>query len=69
MPVIEVRPFRRSDREQLTDLVNAHAGAVIPRMSVSVSTVLAQLEREPLAASVPAGRPHPQLIPRSAHAS
>jgi hypothetical protein len=47
MPGIEVRPFRRSDREQLTDLVNAHAGAVIPRMSVSVSTVLAQLEREP----------------------
>jgi GNAT superfamily N-acetyltransferase len=42
-----VRPFRRSDREQLTGLVNAHAGAVVPGMSASVSTVLSALERQP----------------------
>src|SRR5437763_238084 len=30
MSAIEVRPFRRSDRDQLTQLVNAHAGAVVP---------------------------------------
>jgi GNAT superfamily N-acetyltransferase len=47
MPSIEVRPFRRRDREQLTDLVNAHSAAVVPGMSVSVATVLGQLEREP----------------------
>ena len=44
---IEVRPFRRGDREQLTALVNAHAAAVIPGISVSVNGVLNQLEREP----------------------
>jgi GNAT superfamily N-acetyltransferase len=47
MSSIEVRPFRRGDREQLTDLVNAHAAAVIPGISVSVNTVLRQLEGEP----------------------
>ena len=47
MPSIEVRPFRRSDRAQLTDLVNAHAEAVVPGMSVSVNAVLSQLERDP----------------------
>ena len=47
MSAIEVRPFRRGDRDQLTKLVNAHAGAVVPGMSVSVHTVLSQLEREP----------------------
>lgn len=47
MPSIEVRPFRRSDREQLTELVNAHAAAVLPGLSVSVATVLSQLERQP----------------------
>jgi GNAT superfamily N-acetyltransferase len=47
MSAVEVRPFRRSDRDQLTELVNAHAGAVVPGMSVSVSTVLAALERRP----------------------
>jgi hypothetical protein len=31
MPSFEVRPFRRSDREQLTELVNAHAAAVVCR--------------------------------------
>jgi GNAT superfamily N-acetyltransferase len=47
VPSIEVRPFRRSDRDQLTDLVNAHAEAVVPGMSVSVNAVLRQLERDP----------------------
>jgi GNAT superfamily N-acetyltransferase len=47
MPSIEVRPFHRRDREQLTDLVNAHAGAVVPGIGVSVSTVLSDLERQP----------------------
>ena len=27
---LEVRPFRRGDREQLTALVNAHIAAVVP---------------------------------------
>lgn len=47
MSSIEVRPFRRGDREQLTRLVNVHAAAVIPGMSVSVNSVMGQLEREP----------------------
>ncbi len=47
MSSIEVRRFRRTDREQLTHLVNAHAEAVVPGMSVSVNTVLSQLERQP----------------------
>lgn len=47
MPPIEVRPFRRSDRDQVTELVNAHAGAVVPGMNASVSTVLTSLERQP----------------------
>ena len=47
MSSIEVRPFRRSDRDQLTALVNAHAAAVVPGVSASVNAVLAQLEREP----------------------
>jgi GNAT superfamily N-acetyltransferase len=47
MPSIEVRPFRRSDRDQLTDLVNSHAEAVVPGMGVSVSTLLSSLERQP----------------------
>lgn len=47
MSSIEVRPFRRTDREQLTGLVNAHAAAVVPGMSVSVNTVMSQLEDEP----------------------
>jgi GNAT superfamily N-acetyltransferase len=47
MPSIEVRPFRRADRQQLTDLVNGHAAAVVPGLSVSVAAVLSQLERQP----------------------
>lgn len=42
-----VRPFRRDDRDQLTDLVNAHVAAVVPGVSVSVNTVLDCLTRRP----------------------
>jgi len=44
---IEVRPFARADRDQVTSLVNAHIAAVIPNLSVSVSTLMSQLERQP----------------------
>src|SRR5919198_786142 len=44
---IVIRPFERRDREQLTALVNLHIAAVIPGVSVSVNTVMSQLEREP----------------------
>ncbi|GGW64864.1 hypothetical protein GCM10010320_52760 [Streptomyces caelestis] len=47
MPALEVRPFRRADRDQLTDLVNTHVAAVVPGVSVSVNTVLSDLERQP----------------------
>lgn len=47
MSTFEVRPFTRSDRDQLTALVNAHVASVLPGASVSVNTVLSQLEREP----------------------
>lgn len=47
MSAVSVRPFRRSDRDQVTSLVNLHAQAVIPGASVSVNAVLSQLEREP----------------------
>ena len=47
MSAVQVRPFRRGDRDQLTRLVNAHAEAVVPGMSVSVNTVLGSLERQP----------------------
>jgi GNAT superfamily N-acetyltransferase len=47
MSQVQVRPFRRADREQLTALVNAHVQAVVPGISVSVNTVLSQLERDP----------------------
>src|SRR5579862_10037737 len=44
---IQVRPFRRSDRDRVTRLVNAHAAAVVPGLGVSVNTVLTSLERQP----------------------
>ena len=47
MSAIEVRPFRRGDRDQLTDLVNAHAAAVVPGVGVSVAAMLSHLERDP----------------------
>ncbi|MFT2017380.1 N-acetyltransferase [Streptomyces sp. 796.1] len=43
----QVRPFRRADRDQLTDLVNRHAAAVLPGVSASVNTVLGSLEQRP----------------------
>jgi GNAT superfamily N-acetyltransferase len=47
MSAVRVRPFARSDRDQLTDLVNAHLSAVTPGASVSVQALLSTLEREP----------------------
>ena len=47
MSDVQVRPFLRGDRDQLTQLVNAHAEAVVPGMSASVNTVLGSLERRP----------------------
>jgi GNAT superfamily N-acetyltransferase len=47
MQEITVRPFHRSDRDQLTGLVNAHAAAVVPGLGVSVAALLSHLEREP----------------------
>ena len=43
----EIRPFLRNDREQLTDLVNAHIKAVIPGCSVAVATLVSVMERDP----------------------
>ncbi len=42
-----VRPFARTDRDQVTHLINAHVAAVVPGVSISVSTMLGHLEREP----------------------
>ena len=47
MSSIEIRAFERRDREQLTELVNAHVDVVVPGRSVSVNAVMSQLEREP----------------------
>lgn len=47
MPETQVRPFARSDRDQLTTLVNAHLSAVVPGASLSVSALLSHLERDP----------------------
>jgi GNAT superfamily N-acetyltransferase len=47
VPQIDVRPFHRRDREQLTSLVNAHAAAVVPGIGTSVAAVLSDLERQP----------------------
>jgi GNAT superfamily N-acetyltransferase len=47
MSSIEVRAFRRADRQQLTDLVNGHAAAVVPGLGVSVAAMLNELERQP----------------------
>ena len=45
---IEIRPFKRTDRDHVTALVNAHIGAVVPGLSVSVNAVMSQLERDPV---------------------
>jgi len=42
----EIRPFLRHDRDQLTDLVNAHVKSVVPGCSVPISTLLSQMERD-----------------------
>jgi GNAT superfamily N-acetyltransferase len=47
MSALTVRLFRRDDRDQVTDLVNAHVAAVVPGVSVSVNTVLSALQRQP----------------------
>jgi GNAT superfamily N-acetyltransferase len=47
VPSIEIRPFRRSDRDQLTALVNLHVQTVVPAVGVSVNALMSQLEREP----------------------
>jgi ribosomal protein S18 acetylase RimI-like enzyme len=47
MSSFQVRPFRRSDRDQLTQLMNAHIQAVVPGVGLSVSAALASLERQP----------------------
>jgi GNAT superfamily N-acetyltransferase len=43
----EIRPFARHDRDQLTDLVNAHIKAIIPGCSVPVSALLSPMDRDP----------------------
>lgn len=47
MSAVEIRRFARADRDQVTALVNAHIAAVVPGLSVSVQTMMSQLEREP----------------------
>jgi GNAT superfamily N-acetyltransferase len=47
VPSIEIRPFRRSDRDQLTGLVNLHVQSVVPGIGISVNALMSQLEREP----------------------
>lgn len=44
---LEIRLFRRSDRDQLAALVNAHVEVVVPGGAIPVNSVLTQLEREP----------------------
>lgn len=41
---MEIRPFARRDREQLTRLASAHLAAVIPGASIPASILLSQLE-------------------------
>ncbi|HEY3612775.1 MAG TPA: GNAT family N-acetyltransferase [Gaiellales bacterium] len=47
MSEVLIRPFQRRDREQVTELVNAHVGVALPGVSLSVNAVMSQLEREP----------------------
>ena len=42
-----LRSFRKSDRDQVARLVNAHSLAVLPGSSLAVNTLLNQFEREP----------------------
>lgn len=43
----EIRLFRRGDRQQLADLVNAHVGAVAPGWAISSASLLASMESDP----------------------
>lgn len=43
----DIRSFRRGDRQQLTDLVNAHLAAVAPGWTISSAALLASLEADP----------------------
>jgi GNAT superfamily N-acetyltransferase len=47
VPDAAVRPFRRTDRDQLAVLVNAHVASVVPGWAVSTAVLLAQIERDP----------------------
>jgi GNAT superfamily N-acetyltransferase len=47
MSPIQIRPFARGDRDQVTTLVNAHIAAVVPGVSVSAQGLLSQLDRDP----------------------
>jgi GNAT superfamily N-acetyltransferase len=47
MPPAQIRPFVRTDRDQLASLVNAHIAAVLPGASLSVQALLSDLESEP----------------------
>ena len=47
MSEVQIVPFRREHREQLTDLVNAHIGAVVPGWAISTANLLNHLERDP----------------------
>ena len=47
MPLPVVRPLRRTDRDQLSALVNAHVCTVVPGWAVSTAALLAQVERDP----------------------
>jgi hypothetical protein len=45
MSDVAIRLFERSDREQVTALVNVHLAAIFPGLSASTNTVLTQFER------------------------
>ncbi len=47
-----LRPFARSDRDRLTELINRHVAAVTPGVALSVNAVMSQIEGEPLNAVV-----------------
>lgn len=42
--MVEIRPFARGDREQLTRLASAHVAAAMPGGSIPAATLLSQLE-------------------------
>ncbi len=44
--LVQVRRFRRDDRDQLAELVNAHVQAVVPGIVVPTNRILSQIERE-----------------------